>query len=139
MKTRRSLPFILAVLLVLGCFAAPGNAGGAGANPAGTVKTPGKGNIVWSPGRMNDPAANAREHWEKHGKQFPGIRNLDEYVAATHAFTKNPPAGALIKTRPNGDRLYYHPDTNTFAVTNAKGLPRTMFKPANGMRYWGRL
>jgi len=44
----------------------------------------------------------------------------------------------LTKTRPNGDTLYYDPSTNTFAVQNANGAPKTMFKPAAGMAYWNK-
>ncbi|PWW10038.1 hypothetical protein DES37_104136 [Mangrovibacter plantisponsor] len=32
--------------------------------------------------------------------------------------------------------MYYNPATNTFAVKNADGTPKTMFKPQNGLEYW---
>ena len=52
-------------------------------------------------------------------------------------------AGGLLLTRrrqslrrAGGDILKYHPSTNTFGIMDASGVPRTMFKPAEGMQYW---
>lgn len=41
----------------------------------------------------------------------------------------------LTKTRPNGDKLFYDPSSNTFAVKAANGAPRTMFRPTDGTNY----
>jgi filamentous hemagglutinin len=41
----------------------------------------------------------------------------------------NPPAGTLTIIRKNGDTIYYNPSSNIFAVKNAEGVPKTMFKP----------
>lgn len=46
----------------------------------------------------------------------------------------NSPTGTLIKIRANGDFLKYRPGTNTFGVMDASGIPRTMFRPADGMK-----
>ncbi|WP_179855810.1 hypothetical protein [Gilliamella sp. wkB308] len=35
----------------------------------------------------------------------------------------------MKKVRENGDTLYYNPSKNIFAIKNADGTPRTMFKP----------
>ena len=39
------------------------------------------------------------------------------------------PYGTLSKTRSNGDRILYHPESNTFGIESAQGIPKTMFKP----------
>ncbi|MBF0313785.1 MAG: hypothetical protein HQK52_10245 [Oligoflexia bacterium] len=94
---------------------------------------------IWSEGKFKDSVKNAFKHYKDHGKQFPEVNNAIEYVEKAHDFMKNPPAGTLTKTRPhNGDKLFYHPETNTFASQTTEGAPRTMFKPDDGMKYWER-
>jgi len=48
----------------------------------------------------------------------------------------SPPRGTETARRQNGDTLYYHAASNTFAVATADGTPRTMFKPDDGAAYW---
>ena len=86
---------------------------------------------LWSKG-----VKNAFQHWIKHGKEFPNLQNAKQYVEAAQEFVTNPPPGTLSKLRPNGDTVLYSPSTNTFAVKTADGVPRTMFKPNNGMTYF---
>jgi len=81
---------------------------------------------------------NAYGHWKKHGKEFPEYLNAKQYVDAAHNFMAAPPAGTLIKTRPNGDTLYYNPATNVFASKDINGVPRTMFKPEKALEYWNK-
>ncbi|ENN8378893.1 hypothetical protein ACAX46_004363 [Providencia rettgeri] len=97
-----------------------------------------KDDQIWTETKKTDPVSNAYGHWDKHKKEFPEFQNSKQYVDATHNFVSNPPKGTLIKTRPNGDTMYYNPSTNTFAVKNADGTPKTMFRPENGMEYWER-
>ncbi len=92
---------------------------------------------VWTSTREMSSFENALHHWEKHGNQFLSS-NVEQYVASVHKFIRNPPKGTLIKVRANGDKLFYHPDTNTFAIENAQGIPRTMFKPIDGLNYFER-
>ena len=66
--------------------------------------------------------------FEKHGVKGVTIHN----------FVRSPPEGTLIKVRKNGDTLYYNPKTNIFAIKNANGTPRTMYKPEKGMEYWNK-
>lgn len=95
------------------------------------------GKPIWTPGKLGDSVQNAFEHWRRHGSEFPEFVNSKQYVEGTWDFITNPPAGTLTKTRPtNGDVLFYHPDTNTFAVQSGAGSPRTMFRPTNGINYW---
>jgi filamentous hemagglutinin len=79
---------------------------------------------------------NAFGHWKKHGAEFPEFLNAKQYVEGAKNFMHNSPAGTLMKTRANGDILKYHPGTNTFGVMDASGVPRTMFRPTEGLKYW---
>ncbi|MBT0728325.1 hypothetical protein HGT73_13300 [Rosenbergiella australiborealis] len=93
---------------------------------------------IWTETKKKEPVSNAYGHWDKHKNEFPQYQNSKQYVEAAHSFVTKPPAGTLIKTRSNGDTLYYNPGTNTFASKDASGVPRTMFKPEKGMEYWNK-
>lgn len=93
--------------------------------------------VVWSHGR-DGTARNAEEHWEKHGGEFPEFHTALEYERGALAFVTSPPPGTLTKTNDRGDTLFYDPASNTFAVRDAKGEPRTFFRPNNGRAYWDR-
>lgn len=91
--------------------------------------------LMWSANRKYSARQNADYHFRRDGKDF-GAPTVDAYVAKAHAFIRNPPPGTLTLRRRNGDRLFYHPASNTFAVATRAGAPRTMFKPRDGMAYW---
>lgn len=93
--------------------------------------------IVWSHGR-DGSAQNAEEHWQKHGSEFPKYHSAREYELGALAFVTKPPPGTLTKTNDRGDTLYYDPATNTFAVKDSRGEPRTFFRPRDGRAYWDR-
>lgn len=95
------------------------------------------GSVAWSHGRDGSDA-NADEHWRKHGNEFSEDHNAQEYEDEASSFVHHPPPGAEIKHRANGDTLIYDRDSNTFAVENRDGEPRTMFKPDRGESYWDR-
>ncbi|OCG31423.1 hypothetical protein A9G33_05150 [Gilliamella sp. Choc3-5] len=84
---------------------------------------------IWTETSKKESVKNAYDHWDKHKHEFPEFQNSKQYVDATHNFVRNPPEGTLTKVRENGDTLYYNPSTNIFAIKNADGTPRTMFKP----------
>lgn len=94
-------------------------------------------NVVWSHGH-DGASANAQEHWEKHGGDFPEIHSAQDYERAAQSFVTAPPSGTLTKHRTNGDTLFYDPATNTFAVADRDGEPRTFFRPNSGRDYWER-
>ncbi|MBU1324237.1 MAG: S-type pyocin family protein [Alphaproteobacteria bacterium] len=74
--------------------------------------------------------------YERNGADF-GARSAEDYLARVTAFTRNPPSDVERVTRPqNGDVLLYQASTNTFAVVDREGVPRTMFKPREGAAYW---
>jgi filamentous hemagglutinin len=102
-------------------------------SPAPGVSTP----VVWSHGR-DGAARNAEEHWEKHGGEFPEFHTALEYERGALAFVTSPPPGTLTKTNDRGDTLFYDPASNTFAVRDAQGEPRTFFRPSSGRAYWDR-
>lgn len=76
-----------------------------------------------------------RRLFERNGADF-GARTPEAYLAQVEAFTKRTPADVERATRPNGDVLLYQASTNTFAVVDADGVARTMFKPDEGAAYW---
>jgi len=93
--------------------------------------------IAWSHGH-DGANANAEEHWRKHGREFPEFHSAQDYEHGAQAFIAAPPAGTLTKHRANGDTLFYDPASNTFAVADRSGEPRTYFRPNNGRAYWDR-
>jgi pyocin large subunit-like protein len=90
----------------------------------------------WTPGKIQDISLNAAEHWTKHGREFPGIKSANEYVEAANKFVLNPPPSVQTFNRSNGDKLFYDPVSNTFAVQASSGMPRTMFRPDSADLYW---
>ena len=100
--------------------------------PGGEAEDAARGaSRLWSKGFKN-----AFQHWIKYGKEFPDLQNAKQYVEAAQEFVTNPPSGTLSKLRANRDTVLYNPSTNTFAVKAADGVPRTMFKPNNGLSYF---
>ncbi|WOR25831.1 S-type pyocin domain-containing protein [Citrobacter braakii] len=93
---------------------------------------------IWTKTKTLEPVKNAYEHWIKHGQEFSdkSFKNAKDYVDATHDFVREPLNGILTKTRSNGDVLFYDPATNTFSVKTKDGVPKTMFKPKDGIGYW---
>ena len=82
--------------------------------------------------------SNLESHWAKHGAEFPEFHSAKEYGDAALEFFSNPPEGTLIKTRENGEKLFYHPPTNTFGAVAPDGTPKTLFRPTGRMNYWNR-
>ncbi len=132
MHRRISLFSVLAVLAfgVSGAPATPKGHGSASSPKEAHLKGP-PGKPIWSgPGEQN-----AKDHFQKHGAEF-GHKSAQQYVDAAHSFTSKPPRGTLTKSRPNGDKVFYHPGTNTFAVADRHGAPRTMFRPDKKKAYY---
>jgi pyocin large subunit-like protein len=93
------------------------------------------GKPMWSASRRYSAEENAERAFDRNGKDF-GADDLDAFVRKAHAFVEKPPKGTLTLTRANGDKLFYDPKGNVFAVASRAGAPRTMFKPDDGMAYW---
>ncbi|MBI5202494.1 MAG: hypothetical protein HY925_12960 [Elusimicrobia bacterium] len=76
------------------------------------------------------------EHFKKHGAEM-GLSTAEEYLAAARRLLVR--EGVLKKDRRSGDRLYFDPKTNEFAVLAKDGRTiRTFFKPNAGRRYWDK-
>lgn len=104
----------------------------------------GAGDVAASAAKTPAPlTANRRETvdekiqrlYERNGADF-GARSPEDFLAKITAFTTSPPSDTDRATRPNGDILLYQASTNTFAVVDREGTPRTMFKPDEGEAYW---
>ena len=93
------------------------------------------GSPMWAANRRLTAAEAAERQFERNGKDF-GATTVAQYVDRTHDFVGSPPKGTLRHTRSNGDKLFYDPNGNVFAVATKDGAPRTMFKPEDGMDYW---
>lgn len=93
------------------------------------------GKPMWSASRKFSAQENAQRAFARNGEAF-GADSLDAFVEKAHSFVSKPPKGTLTMTRANGDKLFYDPKGNVFAVASKAGAPRTMFKPDEGMAYW---
>ena len=97
-----------------------------------------KSKSLWSSTKSKSAVENALGHWNKHKSEFPELQNAKQYAEQAKDFLANPPQGILTKTNSKGDILRYDPATNTFGVLSQDGVPRTMFRPEDGMDYWNR-
>ena len=93
------------------------------------------GKPMWSASRKFSAQENAERAFARNGADF-GADNIGEFVDTAHSFVSSPPKGTLTYARRNGDKLFYDPKGNVFAVASKAGAPRTMFKPDEGMAYW---
>ena len=87
--------------------------------------------------RRETADAKVQRLYERNGAAF-GAKSADDYLTKVRAFTEATPKGTETVKRPNGDTLYYQASTNTFAVVDRNGVPRTMFKPDDGPTYWAQ-
>ena len=87
--------------------------------------------------RRETADAKVQRLFERNGAAF-GAKSADDYLTKVRAFTEETPKGTETVKRPNGDTLYYQASTNTFAVVDRNGVPRTMFKPDDGPTYWAQ-
>ncbi len=89
---------------------------------------------VWTRGISGDRLDNAREHWEKHRRDFPQLKNEKEYIQFAYDFVQTAP---MKKKRSNGDTVCFDPKTRYFAITDKFGVMRTCFK-CSGTDYFNR-
>ena len=139
---------VLAVLVLAAC-----DSGGsavetrerAAAEPVALISAVSESEAEVAPEAKPPVTANRRETadakvqrlYERNGAAF-GARSADDYLTKVRAFTEATPKGTETVKRPNGDTLYYQASTNTFAVVDRNGVPRTMFKPDDGPTYWAQ-
>lgn len=90
---------------------------------------------IWTSNRRNTSEQNLDRAFDRNGEAF-GASDARDFAGKAKAFIDAPPGGTETIRRGNGDTLYYHATSNTFAVANRDGVPRTMFKPDTGAAYW---
>ena len=129
----------VALAALAGCDAAPSAVetrprapadAGAGADPATGAPA-----AALTANRRETVDEKTRRLFARNGAAF-GAATPEAYLARVEAFTRRPPADAEQVTRANGDVLIYQASSNTFAVVDADGVPRTRFKPDDGPAYW---
>lgn len=70
------------------------------------------------------------------GKQkFQCLSCLKQYVEKAHNFFASRDQ-LLTKVRPNGEILLYDTEANIFGAFTNEGVPKTIFKPKEGIIYW---
>ena len=92
---------------------------------------------VLTANRRETTDAKVQRLYARNGADF-GAKSADDYLQKVRAFTEDAPRGTETVKRPNGDTLFYQASTNTFAVVDRNGVPRTMFKPDDGPAYWAQ-
>ena len=110
---------------------------GSGGEAAKRAEATAEAKPVLTANRRETSEAKVQRLFEQNGADF-GTSTPEAYLAAVTAFTTTPPADAETVRRGNGDLLIYQASTNTFAVIDADGVPRTMFKPDDGPAYWAK-
>jgi pyocin large subunit-like protein len=93
------------------------------------------GKQIWSSTKNKTSVQNAFGHWKDHKNEFPELLNVKQYVERCRNLIQNS-EGTLTKIRPNGEILRYHLNSNTFGAFTKEGVPKTMFRPRESLRYW---
>lgn len=101
------------------------------------VKNVGKSNKIWTSTKKRTSVQNAFRHWKDHGSEFPELLNSKQYVEQSHNFFTSRDK-LLTKIRPNGEIIVYDTEVNAFGVFTNEGVPKTMFKPTDGILYYER-
>jgi len=91
--------------------------------------------VKWAGNRKNSAQEQLAKRYRQNGADF-GATSAVDYANKVNAFVTRPPQGTKTATRGNGDKLFYDPASNTFAVVNRRGLPKIMMKPDEGAAYW---
>ena len=95
------------------------------------------GKPIWAANKDHSAEENADYHFKRDGDAV-GASSEEDFIAKVHAFVDSPPKGVETLSRGNGDKLYYDPKANLFAVADKDGVPRTLFKPRDGPAYWAQ-
>lgn len=73
-------------------------------------------------------AANLKIHFERHGSDFPQLRDSHELDRFARRFLSDPPAGTRTIVRSDGSVVRWHERSNIFAVMDSSGAPQTIYK-----------
>ena len=122
------LCLLVAFLLLVGC-SQPQTVE---ASPTPAVSTP----VVAGPG-FSTPAK-WQEHFQKHGREFPGM-DADGYLRLAQELRDKPAGGDILEAvQPNGVVSRYERSSGSFVAVNRNRTIRTFFKPRDGERYFKR-
>ena len=98
-----------------------------------TVPTPSAAN---SPGFAS--RERLREHYEKHGEEFPGL-SIEAYLLAAQTLRDAPSGdGVLELRRRDGVVTRFDRVSGAFLAVNRDGTIRTFFRPNDGEAYFRR-
>jgi len=92
------------------------------------------GKPMWAANRRLTAEEAAEKQFARNGEDF-GAKTVEDYARKAQAFVSKPPSGTQVITRQRGT-IMYDAKSNTFAATTPDGVPRTMFKPEEGVAYW---
>lgn len=79
-----------------------------------------------------------REHFAKHGRDFPGLNQAMYLLAAQTLRDAELKPPVLEAIRRDGVISRFHAADGTFIAFNTNGRIRTFFKPDDGRRYFER-
>ena len=79
-----------------------------------------------------------REHFAKHGRDFPGFDQAEYLRAAQTLRDTEVKAPVFEAARRDGVITRFHATDGTFIAFNPNGRIRTFFKPDDGRRYFER-
>ncbi|WP_341747859.1 hypothetical protein [Candidatus Tisiphia endosymbiont of Dascillus cervinus] len=91
---------------------------------------------LWSNRPEATVVENAFSYWKRHGKNFTDTYNAKQYVEFAKNFIDHPHPNTLEYIRHNGEKIFYNPDSNIFIAATIDGVPKTMMKPRNKLKYW---
>ncbi|MDZ7632830.1 MAG: hypothetical protein U5K74_16195 [Gemmatimonadaceae bacterium] len=79
-----------------------------------------------------------REHYDKHGEEFPGL-SIEAYLLAAQALRDAPVGGSALEVRRrDGVVTRFDRTSGAFLAANRDGTIRTFFRPNDGEAYFRR-
>lgn len=92
---------------------------------------------VWSEYKDYSPEESAIKKWSDHHKEFSELNNVKEYIeyAEKHFASRHK---LMTRQRANGDIEVYDKYKVLYGVYTEEGVPKTFFRPRDGIKYWKR-
>ena len=139
MKSSRFLALLLALLMILGCFAGCGSSEVQGTDEAESDV------LSWDITEYSQ--FRTEEHWEDHYQKHVidqeefvedfGDISKEQYLMLAQWLMDFADDEVQIK-EDDGDLLYYDAENNFFGVMSDDGYIRTFFRPSAGQEYFDR-
>ncbi len=83
---------------------------------------------IWSFGTRPSRILSLKDHYRRHGHEFPDIGHWGQYAKRAADFLQNAPKGARYKITTGGHLRIWDPVTNTFGSYDRFGTPSTFYK-----------